>query len=114
MKKIHILGMIALSLLAVGCNNDKPAFGSKQWAEYLGGPERNHYSTLEQINPANVKQLQVAWQYRTLDSGQIQCNPIVVDSILYGMTATTEPFALNAATGKEIWRVQSVNAKRIA
>ncbi|RDC61923.1 outer membrane protein assembly factor BamB family protein [Adhaeribacter pallidiroseus] len=107
MRKLYIIGITALSLLAVACNNDKPAFGSKQWAEYLGGPERNHYSTLEQITPANIKQLQVAWQYRTLDSGQIQCNPIIVDSILYGMTATTEPFALNAATGKEIWRVQS-------
>ncbi|PSR57025.1 pyrrolo-quinoline quinone [Adhaeribacter arboris] len=107
MRKIYILGIMTLSMLAIACNNDKPAFGSKQWAEYLGGPERNHYSTLEQINPANVKQLQVAWQYRTLDSGQIQCNPIIVDNILYGMTATTEPFALNAATGKEIWRVQS-------
>ncbi|RVU03048.1 c-type cytochrome [Mucilaginibacter limnophilus] len=107
MRKIYTIGILALSVLAAACNSDKPSFGSKQWAEYLGGPERNHYSTLEQINPSNVKQLQVAWEYHTLDSGQIQCNPIIVDSILYGMTATTEPFAINAATGKEIWRVQS-------
>lgn len=92
-------------LCAVACKqNEKPSFGSKEWKEYLGGPERNHYSPLDQINKNNVQQLQVAWQYHTLDSGQIQCNPIIVDGVLYGMTATTRPFAVDAATGKEIWK----------
>lgn len=40
------------------------------------------------------------------DSGQIQCNPIIVNGVLYAMTATVQPFALNAATGEEIWRVR--------
>jgi quinoprotein glucose dehydrogenase len=46
----------------------------------------------------------VAWEYHTRDSGQVQCNPIIVNGILYGMTASTQPFAVDAATGKEIWR----------
>ncbi|MDQ3537151.1 MAG: PQQ-binding-like beta-propeller repeat protein [Bacteroidota bacterium] len=75
----------------------------KEWPEYLGGPDRNHYSTLDQINTSNVTQLKVAWEYHTKDSGQIQCNPIMVDGILYGMTAFTQPFAINAASGKELW-----------
>jgi quinoprotein glucose dehydrogenase len=75
-----------------------------EWREYLGGTHRNHYSTLEQITTSNVHQLEVAWEYHTLDTGQIQCNPIIVDGILYGMTATTQPFAIDAATGKEHWR----------
>lgn len=85
----------------------KPSFGSSEWTEYLGGPERNHYSPLDQINPSNVSDLEVAWEYHTGDLGQIQCNPIVVKGVLYGMTATTEPFAVDAATGKEIWRIKS-------
>lgn len=84
--------------------NDKPEYGTKEWREYLGGPERNHYSPLSQITKENVTQLQVAWEYHTKDSGQIQCNPLIVDGVLYGMTATTRPFALEAATGKEIWK----------
>jgi quinoprotein glucose dehydrogenase len=57
---------------------DRPAYGSNEWREYLGGPERNHYSPLTQINAGNINQLQVAWEYHTGDSGQIQCNPIIV------------------------------------
>jgi quinoprotein glucose dehydrogenase len=79
---------------------------TREWREYLGGPDRNHYSSLDQINLDNVRNLKVAWEYHTQDSGQIQCNPIIVDGILYGVTATVEPFALDAATGKEIWRVR--------
>ncbi len=81
--------------------------GGEDWQEYLGGPDRNHYSVLDQINAENVDQLEVAWEYHTGDTGQIQCNPIIVDGVLYGMTATTQPFAVNAATGEEIWRKKS-------
>lgn len=80
-------------------------FGSdKDWADYLGGPDRNHFSKLEQINLLNVKNLKVAWEYSLPDSGQMQMNPIVVDGVLYGVSATVQAFAINAATGKEIWR----------
>lgn len=87
--------------------SDGSTSSDSEWREYLGGPHRNHYSTLEQISPANVNQLEVAWEYHTLDTGQIQCNPIIVDGTLYGMTATTQPFAIDAATGKEYWRKEA-------
>lgn len=74
------------------------------WAEYLGGPDRNHYSPLTQINESNVKNLQVAWTYALPDSGQMQANPITVNGILYSVSASVQAFALDAATGKEIWR----------
>ena len=89
---------LALALLAF-------AFASSEdWAEYLGGADRNHYSTLTQINPANVDQLKVAWEYNLPDSGQMQVNPIISKGILYGVSSTVQAFALDAATGKEIWR----------
>lgn len=96
--------MVISSLLVMGC--DRASKNAADWREYLGGPERNHYSTLTQIDSGNVSQLEIAWEYHTGDSGQVQCNPIVVDNILYGITATVQPFALDAATGKEIWRVR--------
>ncbi|MFD2521467.1 outer membrane protein assembly factor BamB family protein [Emticicia soli] len=74
-----------------------------EWKEYLGGPDRNHYSTLNQITPENVSNLKVAWTYSTPDSGQMQVNPIIVDGVLYGVTSSVQAFALDAATGKEIW-----------
>src|SRR4051812_11409155 len=64
------------------------------WPEYLGGPERNHYSTLVQITPANVAQMKVAWEYHTGDPGEMQHNPLVVAGVLYGMTAAGDIFAI--------------------
>lgn len=74
------------------------------WPEYLGDPERTHHSSLRQLDTANVHRLRLAWTHHTRDSGQMQCNPIVVGGVLYGMTASTQPFALDAATGRERWR----------
>src|SRR5688572_9213274 len=104
MKKFLIVSFLSITILACKQATEKPSYGTNEWKEYLGGPERNHYSPLAQINRSNVQQLEVAWEYHTLDSGQIQCNPIIVDGVLYGMTATVRPFAVDAATGKEIWK----------
>lgn len=84
-------------------NDDNDA----QWSEYLGGADRNHYSSLNQINTTNVKNLQIAWAYHSADSGQVQCNPIIVDGILFGVTASNYVFALDAAIGTEKWRNES-------
>jgi quinoprotein glucose dehydrogenase len=73
------------------------------WPEYLGGPDRNHYSKLTQINPSNANELKVAWTYALPDSGQMQANPIIIDGILYSVSASVQAFALYAATGKELW-----------
>ena len=77
--------------------------GNGDWADYLGGADRNHYSELTQINPENVANLKIAWTYSTADSGQMQVNPLIIDGILYGVTPSVQAFALDAATGKEIW-----------
>lgn len=106
MKLVSFSVLLTLFLaVLLGCSNSNQSSADKnEWREYLGGPDRNHYSTLDQITPENVRQLEVAWEYHTGDTGQIQCNPIIVDGVLYGMTATTQPFAIDAATGKEYWR----------
>ena len=105
MKK-GVLSCLLFSLILLSCKRITTDAGANNWSEYLGGPDRNHYSQLSQINAKNVGQLKVAWQYHTTDSGQIQCNPIIINGVLYGMTASAQPFAVDAATGKEIWRKQ--------
>lgn len=82
--------------------------GSVDWPEYLGGPDRNHYSALDQIDRSNVTQLEVAWEHSTGDAdtnggSQIQCNPLIIDGVLYGSSAKQNFFALNAATGAPLW-----------
>ncbi|MGH9341082.1 MAG: PQQ-binding-like beta-propeller repeat protein [Acidobacteriota bacterium] len=82
---------------------------AREWRSYQGGPHRNQYSELDQINTHNVDQLQVAWEYHTGDKSedgqsQIQCNPIIVDGIMYVTSPAAKAIALDAATGKEIWK----------
>ena len=47
------------------------------WSSYLGDSGRSHFTTLNQITPQNVSQLQVAWRYEAQDWGQMQMNPLV-------------------------------------
>ena len=73
------------------------------WNEYLGDPGRSHFTTLSDFTTDNVKSLKVAWEYESPDFGQMQMNPIIVDTILYGVSAALRAFAIDARTGKEVW-----------
>lgn len=78
----------------------------EEWKSYLGDNSRSHYSSLNQIDTNNVSKLKIAWKYHTGDastSSQIECNPIIVDRVLYGTSPRLKLFALDAATGKEKW-----------
>ena len=78
------------------------------WKTYAGTKDGMRYSSNDQINTGNVAQLQIAWRYSTHDKDtgnrtQNQCNPIVVDGILYGTSPRLKLFALNAETGSQKW-----------
>lgn len=76
-----------------------------KWSRSNGGPHNARFSTATEITPENVSQLQVAWDYRSGDGvGNIQCNPICVEGVLYGPTAGNHVVAIDGATGKELWR----------
>ena len=73
---------------------------------YGGNGDNTHYSTLAQITPANVRGLKLAWRYDTRDEfpgSEMQANPVVIDGVLYATSPRLRVFALNAATGKELW-----------
>ncbi len=75
----------------------------RQWRHYLGDPGRSHFSSLSAFSPDNVGRLKVAWEYESPDYGQMQMSPIIVDSVLYGVSAALRAFALDARTGKQLW-----------
>ncbi len=83
---------------------------ASDWPEYNGDGARNHYTALDQITKENIARLKPAWVYSSggIDTPgnrtQIQCNPIIINGILYGVTPGTQVFALDASTGKELWR----------
>ncbi|WP_353480886.1 pyrroloquinoline quinone-dependent dehydrogenase [Haliscomenobacter sp.] len=82
------------------------------WPEYNGGSDKNHYSALTQINPQNVAQLKVAWGYQSggadtlKNTTQMQCNPLIINGVMYGVSAGSQAFALDAASGKELWKTR--------
>src|SRR5579862_2153875 len=79
-----------------------------RWEVFGGSKENIHYSTLTQIDTFNVNHLQVAWVYHTGDAdtanhSQIQCNPIIIDGIMYATSPRLKLLAVDASTGKEKW-----------
>lgn len=77
---------------------------SVSWPAYNGGKDGDHYSRLAQINRANVGRLRVAWTYDTGEKGGIQTNPLVIGRTLYAFTPSLEVIALDAATGRLLWK----------
>ena len=65
----------------------------------------NRYSPLKQIDTTNASRLGLAWSYDTNGTfGTVETTPIVWDGILYGTAPWSIVYALDAKTGKEIWR----------
>jgi quinoprotein glucose dehydrogenase len=97
--------LFSIALLSISCTENK----YRDWKVTGGSKENIRYSTLTQIDTTNVQQLKVAWQYRTGDadtvhSSQIQCNPIIVNGVLFGTSPQLKLMALDAKTGKAKWR----------
>ncbi|WP_339758945.1 PQQ-binding-like beta-propeller repeat protein [Algoriphagus aquimarinus] len=94
-------------LLFSACQSKTTEIDYTDWSHYGGPEDGSRYSSLIQITTENVSQLEVAWTYNTGDatsSSQIQCQPIVVNGLLYASTPKLNVFALNAETGEEVWR----------
>ena len=93
------------------------ASAGRDWPVYLGDKGASHFSTLNQITPANVPELKVAWQWSAgdarPDTSQIQCNPLMIDGVLYVTTAQMKLVALEAATGRELWHFTPIEANGV-
>jgi len=106
--------LFAAILFITGCSHsaeDTRDIIGNGWPVYGGNNSGNRYSPLDQINTSNVKQLKTAWVYNTGENSdpskrghEIQCQPVIVNSIMYGTTPELKVFAVDAATGKEIWK----------
>lgn len=103
-------GLVAIGggLLVIFTGPGGRSTSSVDWPNHGGDPGHRQYSTLDEITRDNVSQLRVAWTYRTGDAradnrSQIQCNPIVIRGVLFATSPQLKTFALDAATGRELW-----------
>ena len=86
---------------------------AQQWPHYAADQAATHYSPLDQITPANVGTLQIAWEWKPNEKvlpqfgtrpGAFQNTPLVIDNVMYLSTPYNQVAALDAASGKELWR----------
>ena len=115
-RKLVVVGCVLLLVAACSPENAPalPAESAAQtpdtlvnvdWSVYLGDAGRRHYSPLTQITRDNVGQLSLAWSYNSGErSGTMYTSPVVKDGVLYGLSPRLHAFALDAATGDELWR----------
>ncbi|MCC6991661.1 MAG: pyrroloquinoline quinone-dependent dehydrogenase [Acidobacteria bacterium] len=99
--------VLCLLVLVAACAPAAPAPPSRVDWPLNGGEGNARFSPLTQITKGNVAQLKVAWTYESGDhftASEMQSNPVVVDGVLYATTPTMQVVAVNAQTGKEVWK----------
>lgn len=73
------------------------------WLMYSGSYHAERYSALDQIHTGNVGDLRVEWVYQTA-AGLVETTPLVVDGVMYLTEPPSSVTALDARTGRRIWR----------
>ena len=84
----------------------KAAEQPQNWVTYSGGYSSHRYSALKQINSSNAGTLATSWAFQSASLGQFETTPLVIDGVLYGTGQDNRAFALDARTGRAIWRYQ--------
>src|SRR5271156_2812157 len=97
----------AITLIACASHLATAQKSSTDWPVYGGQAAGDHYSTLSQINRSNVAQLRVAWTYDSGEQGGIQTSPIIIGGALYAYTPSQKVIALDAASGRLLWKFDS-------
>ena len=72
------------------------------WPTYNGHLSGNRHSGLTQINTSNVSQVGARWMFNIPGSRRLEVTPVVVDGLMY-VTMANEAYALDAASGRQIW-----------
>jgi quinoprotein glucose dehydrogenase len=89
-----------------------------EWRSYAAEPGSTKYSPLDQINRDNVKNLRIAWRFKTDNLGprpdyNMQATPIVVNGVMYAQAGTRRTVvALDSTTGEILWMWRMDEGKR--
>jgi PQQ-dependent dehydrogenase (methanol/ethanol family) len=121
MKRLRPGCALGLALLALACRSEAPLRSEgpdevtdaaladadadlDDWLTYGRTYAEWRYSPLDQIDDANVAKLGLAWTYATGTTRGMEATPIVHDGVLYATGSWSIVFALDARTGRELWR----------
>jgi len=104
MKKVTTMRLLLVLLFALPLYAQDGATRA-DWPHYGGTQLSWRYSALDQVNTGNVKNLTPAWIFQTGDYAEnLHSTPIVIDGVMYLISARAQVFALNASTGQVLWQ----------
>ena len=83
----------------------------ENWLTYSGTYDSQRHTKLDQINPENVHRLAPAWMFPITSTRRLESVPIVVDGVMY-VSHPNEVYALDAASGRQIWEYRRDPAER--
>lgn len=75
-----------------------------QWLTAGRDANGTYYSPVNDINAANVAKLGFAWDYRLGTNRGQEATPLVIDGVMYASSNFGRVYALDAATGRELWK----------
>src|SRR5688572_30165924 len=110
---LSAIGILTMSWIAAGLqerrideNTLKNAGKSgEEWLTYGLNMGETRYSPLKQIDATNVNRLGLAWTYEIGPGGGNQEGTLLMaNGVVYGITNWSVTYALDARTGKELWR----------
>ncbi|TFG93748.1 MAG: PQQ-dependent dehydrogenase, methanol/ethanol family, partial [Myxococcales bacterium] len=113
--------VVALLLLALACRSGSPPRTDEpqevtdalladadaevdDWLSYGRTYAESRFSPLDQIHEGNVAKLGLAWTYAIGSTRGVEATPIVHDGVMYATGSWSVVFALDARTGRELWR----------
>ena len=87
---------------------------SGEWPTYHGHPSGNRHSLLSEISPSNIADLVPKWTFPISAASEraLQVTPVVVGGVMY-VTAPNEAVALDARTGRQLWRYTRPRTKGV-
>ncbi|MGZ3753737.1 MAG: outer membrane protein assembly factor BamB family protein [Mucilaginibacter sp.] len=109
MKYLAQLLLLLLISILVACKNPPEQTANYiNWGTYAAAKDGDRFSLANEITEKNIGRLKVAWTYSSKDRdtgnhSQNQCNPIMVDGVVYATSPKLKLFALDAATGRQLW-----------
>jgi alcohol dehydrogenase (cytochrome c) len=76
----------------------------QNWLTYSGGYASQRHTLLREIDPANVKNLELKWVLPNQVFGAWQATPLVVDGVMYVTQRPNDVLAIDAKTGRVFWQ----------
>ena len=106
MKNVLLLALATVAAASAQVSFERLLQSDKEpqnWLTYSGNFKSQRYSTLSQVTPENVKNLELQWVYQARSLEKYEATPLVVDGVMYTIQNPDDVVALDPVTGRVFW-----------